>query len=285
MKPKSNKPALPPILRLLRFGFAYLGPLFPKFFARRAYHFWLTPQQFNMPEQEQQTLLTADPSTLLVNTIPIRLYRWGEGPCVLFVHGWSGRGLQVTPFIEALTHAGFSVLSFDAPAHGATPGKHTNLMAISDVIIALHEKFGDFHAAITHSFGGMILPHALQQGVRVGRVASICPTASLDIILANFQRQLNIPQQVIELMRGELYKNFGDDLAEQVSTTRNVTGLNIPALVIHDEDDEDIPWQSGKQVADAWAGSSFMLTHTLGHRRILRDKETVQAVVDFIRRG
>lgn len=283
MKPKSGKPALPPVLRLLRFGFSSLGPFFPRYFARLAYHFWLTPQQFKLPELEQQALLTAEISTLVVNTVPVRLYRWGTGPLVLFVHGWSGRGSQATHFVNALTQSGFSVLSFDAPAHGATPGKHTNLMAISNVIVALHEKFGEFHAAITHSFGGMILPHALQRGVRVGRVANICPTASLDIILANFQRQLNIPHSIIALLRTELCKNFGEDLAQQVSTIRNVSELNIPALIIHDEDDEDIPWQSGKQVADAWPGSSFILTHALGHRRILRDSETVQRVVDFIR--
>jgi pimeloyl-ACP methyl ester carboxylesterase len=271
-------------VRLLRFSFARLGPVFPHFFSRRAYQLWLTPQRFNPPEPEQHALHTADSDTLVINNIPVRYYRWGNGPLVLFVHGWSGRGSQATHFVDALLQAGFGVLSFDAPAHGATPGKQTNMLVISDVILALHRHFGDFHSAITHSFGGMILPYAIQQGVRVGRIASICPPAGLEAILRNFQRMLSVPDLVIDLMISSLHKDFGADLAENISTIRNVSTLTTPAIVIHDEDDEDIPWQSGKQVADAWPGARFILTHKLGHRRILRASETVQTVVDFIAR-
>jgi pimeloyl-ACP methyl ester carboxylesterase len=277
-----TKPALPLSLRLLQSGFAFLGPLFPHYFSKLAYRFWLTPQRFNPPESEQQALRTADISTLVINDIPVRCYRWGEGPLVLFVHGWSGRGSQATHFIKPLVHKGFSVLSFDSPAHGATPGKQTNMLEISDVILALHRHFGDFHSAITHSFGGMILPYAIQRGLRVGRIASICPPAGLDVILANFQHQLAIPDKVIDLMLADLHKKFGTDLAEKISTVSNVSSLTVPGIVIHDENDDDIPWQSGKRIADAWPGASFILTHKLGHRRILRAGETVQAVIDFI---
>jgi pimeloyl-ACP methyl ester carboxylesterase len=80
-----------------------------------------------------------------------------------------------------------------------------------------------------------------------------------------------------------LYINYGDDLEKRVSTLKNVRTLSIPALIIHDENDHDIPWQDGKAVADAWPGAEFILTHGLGHRRVLRNPAIVMAVTDFIR--
>jgi hypothetical protein len=35
-------------------------------------------------------------------------------------------------------------------------------------------------------------------------------------------------------------------------------------------------------IAAAWPGARWLMTRGLGHRRILRDPATVQAVVDFI---
>jgi pimeloyl-ACP methyl ester carboxylesterase len=284
MRSNSTAHPVPLVLRLLQLSFRYLGPVFPDYFSRRAFHIWFTPQRFKPPEREQHALKTAICSTILIKDIPIRIYRWGEGPQILFIHGWSGRGTQAAHFIDSLTSAGFSVLSFDAPAHGATPGKQTNIVVISEVVTELHKQLGRFHAAITHSFGGMILPYSIKQGVRVGRIASICPADGLDTLLRNFQRQLNIPDKVLTLMLNSLRREYGDEMYEKISTVSNVATLDIPGLVIHDEQDTEIPWQSGKQVADAWPGAEFRLTHNLGHRRILRDPETVSAVVEFVTR-
>ena len=57
----------------------------------------------------------------------------------------------------------------------------------------------------------------------------------------------------------------------------------MPALVIHDEDDADIPWRDGQAVAQAWKNAIFIKTSTLGHRRILRDALIIEMAVDFIK--
>jgi pimeloyl-ACP methyl ester carboxylesterase len=70
-----------------------------------------------------------------------------------------------------------------------------------------------------------------------------------------------------------------------VSTLSNVRNLSIPALIIHDDRDRDIPWEDGMAVADAWPGAKFKLTHGLGHRRILRDAAVISAATEFIRKS
>jgi pimeloyl-ACP methyl ester carboxylesterase len=93
-----------------------------------------------------------------------------------------------------------------------------------------------------------------------------------------------LPDKVMKVMTDLLYENYGSDLERRVSTLKNVRTLSMPALVIHDDMDTDIPWKDARAVADAWPGAEFMLTHGLGHRRILRDPAVITAITEFIRK-
>jgi pimeloyl-ACP methyl ester carboxylesterase len=59
--------------------------------------------------------------------------------------------------------------------------------------------------------------------------------------------------------------------------------MSAPLLVVHDEDDVDVPWQDGKTYVEAWPESTLLTTSGLGHRRILREPEVMKAVAAFIR--
>lgn len=273
----------PASLRLMQFIFSKLGPVFPGFFAKRAYELWFTTHRFKRPVTENTAADKADRLSININGIDVVVWIWGQGQPVLFMHGWSGRGTQATHFLQPLIKSGYRVISYDGPAHGETPGKKTSMLEMADVVLALNEKYGPFHSTITHSFGGMVLAYASTLGFKTGSAVCICPPATIDSILNNFQRTLMLPNSVLAAMTARLYINYGDDLEKRISTLKNVRTLSIPALIIHDEKDQDIPWQDGKAVADAWPGAKFKLTHGLGHRRILRNPAIVMAVTDFIR--
>lgn len=279
---KNKKPHTSLVLQIMQFAFVYLGPLFPEIMGRWAYRLWFSPTRFKMPQHETEANDSGERSSISVNNMDISVLSWGEGPVVLFVHGWMGRGTQAGYFLHGLISAGYRVISFDAPAHGKTAGRQTSVFEIADVIHELNRRYGPFEAAITHSFGGMTLAYAMKSGVSVNKVVNICPIADLDTLISNFRNILCIPDSVTRIMLGKLTDAYGPDLPEKISATNNVKNLTAKALVIHDENDEDIPWQSGKAIADAWKDSRFVLTRNLGHRRILRDPETVRLAVDFI---
>lgn len=266
----------------MRFAFSRLGPIFPRYFGKRAYQLWFTTHRFNRPIKEILAADKADRSTLEVNGIEVTVWSWGHGQPVLFIHGWNGRGTQAVHFVESLTRSGYRLVSFDAPAHGETPGRQTSMPEIADVVLALNQKHGPFHSTITHSFGAMVLAYAGTLGFKTSSAVCICPPASIASIIDNFQHSLRLPANVMAVMTEQLYAHYGEDYQKRVSTLTNVRTLSIPALIIHDDRDTEIPWQEGKAVADAWPGAKFMLTHGSGHRRILRDPATVTAVTDFI---
>jgi hypothetical protein len=82
--------------------------------------------------------------------------------------------------------------------------------------------------------------------------------------------------------RRRLQTRFAADVWELMSTDSNARTLNQPALIVHDRNDCEVSWRQGQRIADAWPGAQRLTTCGLGHRRIPRHAETVQAVVDFL---
>ena len=278
---RQGKP-VPLSLRLMRFMFSKVGALFPEMMGGWAYRLWFRTRRFPEAAAGKRAAARAVRETLLVDDIPIAIYKWGEGPIVLFVHGWSGRGSQVAAFIEPLNRAGYQVIALDAPGHGESPGNRTNILECAVVLQAVNKTCGPLYAAITHSFGGMVLAYAMKQGMQVERAVCISAPANVEFLLDIFAKTLKMNKSVVDVMWRRLEQRFGGNFMEQVSTINNVQELGVPALIIHDEDDVGVPWQQGQMIADAWPGAQFLKTRGLGHGRILRDAQTIQAAVDFI---
>ncbi len=273
---------VPPELRVLRFLFRRAGAIMPRLLGRWAYDLWFRTRRFPESAAGKQVSLNAMRETLRVGDIPVALYRWGAGPPVLFIHGWSGRGSQVAAFVEPLLNAGYQAIALDAPGHGATPGKRTNILECADVLLAVQHRFGPLSAAITHSFGGMVLAYAMNHGLSVERVVCISAPADVEYLVESFARTLNMHPAVVLDLRRRMELRFDYDFWGRTATESNARRLSSPALIIHDELDTSVPWQQGARIAAAWPGARFLKTRGLGHGRILRDRETVRVVVDFI---
>ena len=274
--------AMPLSLRAIRLAFSTLGPVFPRLMGRRAFDLWFRTRRFPESAAGKRFAREAQRETLVVEDLPVAVYTLGEGPIVLFVHGWSGRGSQVAAFSGPLVAAGYRVMAVDAPGHGDTPGDRTNILECTAVLQAFAHKYGNVHAAITHSFGGMVLAYAMHNGMHIDRVVCISAPAHVDYLLDSFAQTLAIPDTVIEDVHRRMDERFDEGFWQTISTVVNVRELGVPALVIHDGDDHSVPWQQGKIIANAWPGARFMKTTGLGHGRILRDAGVVTAAVDFI---
>lgn len=280
----TSKPhPVPMILRLFQLAFKIGAHISPKLSGYAAYRLWLSPQRYKTPESEQRVLQSAVIEYHEINNKTIATYQWGQsGPMILLIHGWSGRGTQLGTFAEPLLKSGFRVLSFDAPAHGKSSGKQTNIYEIADTILALNNIYGPFESVITHSFGGPCLAIAMKKGLSTSRVVNISPPAATAGLVNKFAAALSIPEKVENELMNCIEKDFGKDVWQDSSMENNVAELDIPALVIHDVNDVDVPWHEGQKIAQAWSQVRFIKTSKLGHRRILRDPATIETTVDFV---
>jgi pimeloyl-ACP methyl ester carboxylesterase len=57
--------------------------------------------------------------------------------------------------------------------------------------------------------------------------------------------------------------------------------IPVPALVLHDRDDTEIPYSDGVATAAAWRGADLVTTEGLGHFGILRDPAVIERVLRF----
>jgi len=271
------------VLTLYQLGFSVFGTLVPALTARYAYRLWLQPLRFKTPVSERPARDSATIRKLDLGKHTITSYQWGEqGRPVLLIHGWSGRGTQLGAFVEPLLDTGFRVFSFDLPAHGQSSGRQTTMLEVVEVIEKIVEQYGPFDYAITHSFGGPCLALAIKQGITVKRVAVISPPANTRLLFKNFARILHLRPKTVSCMEQRMEKEYGKDIWDRISMINNVASISVPALIIHDKDDQDVAYEQGKMVAEKWPGARFVTTSGLGHRRILRDKSIIETTVQFL---
>ena len=289
-----HKPAF--VLKIFRFIFKYIGALFPRLIGRWAYHLWFLTDRSPRHKREQDWLKTAskieavDVSHELFDgtPLPVMTYYWEnaeakDAPLIMLVHGWTGRGSQMGAFAEPLLKAGFSVLSFDNHAHDKTPGKKTDIFTQSAVQCAIAEKFGPVFGVVAHSFGGMITPYSLNNGMETQRIVCISPPSRFDFLLERFSETLSLPKSVQHYMTKRFIKEYGENLQERVSASSTSQQLgHIPALIIHDKDDIDVPISEAELLHQAWPNSIMQHTSELGHRRILYNAQVIENTVDFL---
>lgn len=275
---------LPIAFKLLRLSFRLGGRLSPPLAGHLAYKLWFTPTRFKTPRSEISVLQSAEINHLQIHDHSIATYSWGQKgrPTVLLVHGWSGRGTQLGSFVQPLLDAGYHVLSFDAPAHGKSSGRQTNLYKVADTLVALQKHYGSFDSAITHSFGGPCIAIALQRGLNTKRMVCISPPATTLSLVEKFIATLQIPAKAGNNLVKRIETTFGNQIWDEISMINTVKELPVPGMLIHDRNDNDVPWQDGFAVAQSWNNAHFMKTSGLGHRRILRDATVIESAVRFI---
>jgi pimeloyl-ACP methyl ester carboxylesterase len=270
------------ILRLLRLAIRLLAPISPRLAGRWAYRLWFRTRRYPEPARERAWRESAQALAVEHRGRPLAVCAWGAGPNVLLLHGWNGRGAQLGAFMPALVTAGFRVVAIDAPGHGRSPGHETNIPEMNAAIQAVTQVCGPLRGVIGHSFGVVCALYAVREGLSVERIVAVAPPAEMRELARRFCAALNLPSSAQADFYGRLEARFGADLWDRFSPVALARQVDLPGLVIHDEDDGDVPWQDGEAVACAWHGAQFVRTVGLGHRRILRDPEVIAQVTTFI---
>ena len=279
---KKRSATLPVGFRLLRMALRLSALVSTELTGRWVNKLWFRSQRHAQPAREREWLVNAQSLQLTHRGQPLAVQYWGTGSTVLLVHGWHGRGAQLGAFAAPLVAAGFRVVAFDAPAHGLTPGRSTDLPEVSEALLTVAQAFPPLHGVIAHSFGTAVTLYAVAQGLAPRRMAALSAPSSLEYLMESFAARLDLPAGVMAVHRRLLEERFGADIWEKFSPREIACCLDIPALIVHDEEDHDVPWQEGEALAQAWPGAIRMQTRGLGHRRILRDPQVVARVVAFM---
>ncbi|MBO2545553.1 alpha/beta fold hydrolase [Salegentibacter agarivorans] len=278
-----------PVQRLLvpnyiRYTGNVLSKLSPFVASRFAGQLFLTPFKYKLPEREKNMdeLSKQYRAEIPKTGREIVVYEFGESKKkILLVHGWSGRGTQLAKIAETLKAEGFSTISFDAPAHGKAPGRKSMMLDFIDSIQFLNEKYGPFEAVIGHSLGGMATLRAVKEGLNTKKLVIIGTANSITHITREFARNLKMNRKVADKMKAHFDKKFDIDM-DSYSGAISAKEVNVPTLVVHDEDDVDVEISSAYDIHKALENSELFITKGLGHRRILGDSKVINKITTFI---
>lgn len=266
------------MLTLVRAFFAVVGAVSPAAAGRLGLRLFCTPRRHHRPAWERQIAATGERLRIGPG---LAAHAWGAGPIVLLVHGWEGRGLQLGRFAEPLVAAGCRVIALDLPAHGESHGTRTDLIECTEALRKVGRDLGPLAGIVAHSFGGAITTLALERGLDVKAVVLIAAPSSIADVIRRFGLLTGLRGRAMQAFRAGIERQTGVRLAD-VEIFERVAALRVPALIVHDRGDTEVPFHDAERLSAQWPGSTLIATGRLGHRRILKDDEVIRRSVAFI---
>ncbi|HKQ70627.1 MAG TPA: alpha/beta fold hydrolase [Polyangiaceae bacterium] len=277
---------------LLRASFRALGTVAPTAAARWASKIFLTPPAPRpLSARAAELYAKADdrfsiPVTTMFEgadeTTSVAVLVWGRGPCVYFLHGWGGRKSQWSSFVDPVVRAGFTAVMLDAPGHGESRAPRSSMLHFATALEAVVDSVGPAHGLVGHSLGAASAALALRRAtIDASKAVFIAAAADPAEFFTSFLDRIGVPESIHAFVKTDTERRCGflwTDLAVCPPARANIP----PALVVHDRDDQEVPYQDAERVVRRWPNAILMGTRGLDHQRILRDAEVVRRAVAFL---
>ncbi len=227
----------PPWLPLVRVGHRVFSALVPEAAAARAERLFLTPPRPRGARRGRSISWRAPRHGRCAwargGSRPGRGAR--DRACCSCTAG-AGAARSSARFVAPLVARGFSVVTFDAPGHGASDDGVVTIPEMTAAIHAVAASRGPLAGLVAHSAGALTATAALSEGLDVDAAVFVGPPAELVGAAARFTETLGFSRPVRERMRERIATRVGRpwsafDVIAQAAT------LTAPLLVVHDHGD------------------------------------------------
>jgi pimeloyl-ACP methyl ester carboxylesterase len=245
------------------------------------------PQGRSRPRPlERAVIESARTGELTVGGTTVVTYAWGDGARpVLLVHGWESRASRYAKLVARLVELGHSPVSFDAPGHGESGGDGTTLLEYRAFITGMHRTHGDFAAVVGHSFGALATFLSLPQGLRTERLVAISTVPDFGYLVDSFCTQAGVEPRMEDEVRHRLERELypGEDMWTRFSVLHHAPLVDVPLLLVHDENDEAVGVEQTERIAGVFGDRARLVTtRRFGHQRILGSPHVVDEIARFV---
>ncbi|MFN7044808.1 MAG: alpha/beta hydrolase [Flavobacterium sp.] len=283
-KKKQKQAQVIEIPKAILFTAKFLQAVSPSLTTKFAAKLFTTPIKHKLPKRELLMERESVQKSILVPEIrkEIVVYEYGKSDRkILLVHGWSGRGTQLVKIADEMLKLGYMTISFDAPAHGKSKGNYSIMTEFIASILELEKQYGPFEFAIGHSLGGMSVLNAIKQNLQVKKAITLGSGDIIQDIIDDFISKLQLKPEFGIRLRNHFEAKFGGKM-DDYSAYKAAEKTEIPVLIIHDKDDDDVSVKAAYHIQKHLKQSEIMITEGLGHRKILGDETVIQKIREFI---
>ncbi|MEE8483118.1 MAG: alpha/beta fold hydrolase [Nitrospinota bacterium] len=254
----------------------------PSVTIKAAHRLFFSPASYPVNDEQKGLLETAETFEVKVRDKTVKGWIWGKGPIVLLVHGWGGRGIQLSGFIGSLVESGYSVVAYDNPAHGESGGSTTNFFEFVETINEVSSHLGGIHAVVAHSMGA---GSAMNLGGNIAadiKFVLVAPIYDIRAEIGAMVEEIGLHTDIFETMIENVEEKFGYRLAD-VSPSSLATSMSARALIIHDSNDRVTSLSNSRALEKKWINATLAPTSGLGHNRILRDGSVIKRSIEFLK--
>lgn len=243
----------------------------------------LLSQIFSVREGERKTweLSIPEPTETIELLDGSWAHVWGDGPPVLFVHGFEGRYSQFAKVIEAMRNSRFKLVSLEMPGHGRSHALRADPLSFSNAIEAAYSEFGEFHTMIGHSQGANAVLHASVNGVISSRIVLLAPLVSVESHLRRACALVKLSSEGTELFLRKIKKLVGTPPSSFDGVVLG-SAINMRTLVVHDRMDREVPVSEAEKLVNEMPLARLHISNGLGHRRLLADVDVVNKIISLI---
>lgn len=291
-RPLSTPSWILPGQRVLRACMRILGAASPVHAAKVMDRLWFSAPRTRPRASEQAVLDGGHRLSFEVHGRPVAAWGWGdEGPAIILVHGWGGHAAQLQSFVRPLREAGFRVIAFDAPSHGASAasrhgGRRVTFFEFAAALQAIASTEARVSGVIAHSGGCTAVSLALREGwTPPPNLVFVAPFVRPAAAIEGFAHAIGANERVVAEFGKGVERWLGHPWSYLDITSLDHAHQRQRLLVIHDEDDKEVPLAHAQALTASWPSSEMLATKGLGHRRVLRDPVVVKRALNFLVAG
>ena len=244
------------------------------------------PIKFKTPPREAGFYKKAEQEKIRAKSTSrgIMLYRIpNDGQKVLFVHGWNGSSSQFFRIIELLSDSGYDITALDLPGHGRSTRSTTNLPEITDLISEVTESTGPYHGIVCHSFGAVAALNSVRLGAAFEKLVLISPGVyEIKPMFETFVGLFGLDEEYYADRLFDLAESLFGASPGEFGLDRFAEHIETETLIVHCEDDREASKEIANSLHRDMKNSVLYMTEGLGHRRILRDEEVAEKVMNFL---
>lgn len=249
----------------------------------KGFNLFCTPFSKSLRPHHREFLSTGLAEVFEVDGNNIQTYRWGSGSQkVLLVHGWESHSFRWKSYINRLVENDFTVVAFDAPAHGNSSGKLLNLVSYERVLSAFLLRNTDVKTIIGHSIGGFTTTYYLSRNpeTSVKKAVILAAPGRVEEFFDFFVAYLGLKKKTIQLVRDYFEVRLGQK-PSYFSAVNFAAAIRTAALIVHDRTDASTNYADSEKLSRTWHNSTLKITGGLGHE--LKNEELLSEIIEFIK--